>query len=153
ASAKTMQSQTPSQLGYNPQLDPKTHGFDLTIPAFVTNLELLAKSNTKFRTVLYTDHKHQIVLMALPFGTDIGEEIHLKVDQFFRIEKGEGTMIIDGRSVEVKDGYGIDIPAGTRHNLIAKTNVKLYTIYSPPNHNWDVIDRTKTDALLRETEQ
>jgi len=99
--------------------------------------------------VLYTGKHSQLVLMSLKPGEEIGEEVHETVDQFFRFEKGEGAVVIDGVSNQVRDGSAAIVPAGARHNVIntSKTSeLKLYTIYSPPEHIDKVVRHTKADA-------
>jgi len=117
-----------------------------------TNLEEITLSNTDFRRVLYTGKHSQLVLMALKPGEEIGEEIHT-LDQFFRFESGTGKVIIDDVSHEVKDGSGVIVPAGAKHNVIntsADADLKLYTIYSPAEHKDGTVRATKKEALENE---
>jgi len=121
-----------------------------TKKGFSTNLEQETRKNSDFRHVLYTGKFSQLVLMNLKPGEDIGEEVHDTVDQFFRFEEGEGAVIIDGVENRVKDGSGVIVPSGARHNVIntsSKKDLKLYTIYSPPEHIDKVVRHTKADAL------
>src|SRR5437667_8878065 len=100
---------------------------------FVENIEKLSLSNNNFRKVLYTGQHSQLVVMSLQPKEDIGMEVHRIVDQFLRIEKGEGIVIIDNIEHSIKDGDAIIIPAGTGHNVIntsATGELKLYTLYS-----------------------
>jgi mannose-6-phosphate isomerase-like protein (cupin superfamily) len=116
-------------------------------------LEKETRKNTDFRRVVYTGKHSQLVLMSLKPGEEIGEETHMDVDQFFRFEGGEGKVIIDGVEHRVKDGHGIIVPAGAKHNVVntsKRIHLKLYTIYSPPEHQDGVIRATKKEALLRE---
>ncbi|MFA6522787.1 MAG: cupin domain-containing protein [Candidatus Peribacteraceae bacterium] len=115
---------------------------------YVVNLEVESKKNSNFRRVLYTAKHSQLVLMSLKPGEEIGEEVH-HLDQFIRVEAGEGKAIIDGNEYPVADGSGIVIPAGARHNVInsAKSEMKLYTIYSPPEHLDGRVHVTKADAV------
>jgi mannose-6-phosphate isomerase-like protein (cupin superfamily) len=88
--------------------------------------------------------------MNLKPGEAIGEEVHDTVDQFFRFEEGEGMVIIDGVEHRVQDRSGVIVPSGARHNVVntsSKMNLKLYTIYSPPEHQDKVVRHTKADAL------
>jgi mannose-6-phosphate isomerase-like protein (cupin superfamily) len=120
---------------------------------FVANLEEETKKNTDFRRVLYTGKYSQLVLMCLKPKEDIGEETHDDVDQFFRFEDGEGAVVIDGVKRVVKDGSGVIVPSGAKHNVIntsSTKNLKLYTIYSPPEHQDKVIRKTKQEAIARE---
>ena len=90
----------------------------------------------------------QLVLMNLKPGEDIGEEIH-QLDQFIRIESGEGKAILNGIVHMISDGFSIIVPAGTRHNLINTSSnepLKIYTLYSPPNHLDGTTHKTKADA-------
>ena len=115
---------------------------------FVTNIEVVSLENEDFRRVLYTAERSQLVVMCIPVGDDIGEEVH-DVDQFIRIEKGEGRSVLDGVERDLTDGSVVIIPAGVRHNIIntSKTQeLKLYTLYSPPHHEDGVVHKTKADA-------
>ncbi|MDD3111120.1 MAG: cupin domain-containing protein, partial [Methanofollis liminatans] len=109
--------------------------------------------NTNFRKVLYTGRFSQLVLMCLEPGEEIGEEVHDDVDQFFRFEEGEGSVVIDGVAHAVKDGSAVIVPNGALHNVIntSKTaRLKLYTIYSPPEHQDGVVRRTRAEAMAQE---
>jgi mannose-6-phosphate isomerase-like protein (cupin superfamily) len=120
---------------------------------YVVTLEKATEKNTDFRRVLYTAKHSQLVLMNLKPGEDIGEETHNDIDQFLRFERGEGKVIIDGVEHRVKDGDGVVIPAGARHNVInssKRMNLKLYTIYSPPEHQDGVVRHTKAEAMASE---
>mgnify|MGYP001114174679 CR=1 FL=1 len=120
---------------------------------YVVNIERETKKNTDFRRVLYTGKYSQLVLMSIKPGEEIGEETHEDVDQFFRFEEGEGKVIIDGVEHRVKDGNGVIVPAGARHNVINTSkleNLKLYTIYSPPEHQDGVVRHTKKEAMATE---
>jgi mannose-6-phosphate isomerase-like protein (cupin superfamily) len=120
---------------------------------FAANLEEETRKNTDFRRVLYTGKYSQLVLMCLKPMEDIGEETHDDVDQFFRFEEGEGVVVIDGVKNVVKDGSGVIVPSGAKHNVVNKSktkNLRLYTIYSPPEHQDKVIRKTKQEALARE---
>ncbi len=116
---------------------------------YVANIEQLTRDNENFRHVLYTAKHSQLVLMSLKQGEDIGEEVHDNVDQFFRIDAGEGKAIIEGEEHDIENGDAIVIPSGAKHNII-NTSVdeplKIYTIYSPPNHRDGVIHATKEEA-------
>ena len=85
---------------------------------YIDNIEKLTLENENFRKVLYTGKYSQLVLMSLKPNEDIGLEVHPNVDQFFRIEKGQGKVIIDGVEHEVSDGIAIIVPAGSEHNVI-----------------------------------
>ncbi len=120
---------------------------------YVVDLEKETEKNTDFRRVLYTGKYSQLVLMNLKPGEEIGEETHDDVDQFFRFEEGEGKVIIDGVEHRVKDGNGVIVPAGARHNVVNTSKLaelKLYTIYSPPEHQDGVVRHTKKEAMASE---
>ncbi len=115
---------------------------------FVTNIEQVTLENEDFRRVIYTAKNCQLVLMSLPAGTDIGEEVHT-VDQFLRIEEGEGQSILDGVDRYLTDGSVIVVPAGVRHNIINTSKseaLKLYSLYAPPHHKDGTVHATKADA-------
>lgn len=116
---------------------------------YINNIEKLTLENNNFRKVIYTAKHSQLVLMSLKPGEDIGEEVHDTLDQFFRFEKGTGKVIIEGVESEITDGSAVIIPSGTLHNIINTSqtdSLKLYTIYSPPNHADGVEFETKEEA-------
>lgn len=117
---------------------------------FAGPIEKLTEKNSYFRRVLYTGKFTQLVLMCLQPGEEIGNEVHKKVDQFFRIEEGKAKFVYNGKEVHlVKAGDAVIVPAGTFHNIInvSKTEkLRLYTLYSPPNHPDKTIHRTKKVA-------
>jgi mannose-6-phosphate isomerase-like protein (cupin superfamily) len=120
------------------------------------NIEEKTTGNSFFRQVVFTGANCQVVLMSLKPGEEIGMEVHPKVDQFFRFESGEGKVIIDGEEHLVKDGFAVVVPQGAMHNVIntsAKADLKLYTIYSPPNHPPGTVHKTKTEADKAEEEE
>jgi len=117
---------------------------------YVKNIEKITEGNKNFRRVLFTAKSCQLVVMSLRAGEDIGMEVHAAVDQFFRIESGEGRVVMNGRAAKFGPGYAIVVPAGTEHNVIARTAVKLYTLYSPPNHPPHRLQKTKAQALAEE---
>src|SRR3989344_9202172 len=103
---------------------------------FVTDIEKASLENEYFLRVLYTDARLQLVVMSLKPLEDIGEEVH-DLDQFIRVEKGEGTSILNGAEHALADGSVVVVPQGVKHNIIntsAANPMKLYTIYTPPNH-------------------
>lgn len=120
---------------------------------FVQNIEKLSLENELFRKVLYTAKNSQLVLMSLKAGEEIGAETH-HLDQFLRIEKGEGKAILDGVSYDISDGSAILVPAGAEHNIIntGTAPMKLYTVYAPPNHLDGTIHNTKAEAEADEGE-
>lgn len=124
---------------------------------FIGPIEKQTLFNNYFRQVLYTGKHSQLVLMCLKPGEEIGNEVHQNVDQFFRIEQGEAVFVFNGSEKhKTKDGDAVIVPAGTYHNVInmSKTApVKLYTIYSPPNHPDKTIHKTKAEAEKAEAEE
>lgn len=111
-------------------------------------IEKETKDNANFRRILYTTHHSQLVLMSLKPGEDIGKESH-GGDQFIRFEAGEGEVMIDGKKHAVKDGDAVVIPAGTEHNITNTSTeepLKLYTVYSPPQHEDGLVNKTKASA-------
>ena len=119
------------------------------------HLEKHTLDNTDFRRVLYTGKNSQLVLMCLQPGEEIGMEVHPHIDQFFRFEAGQGAVFIDGVQHNVRDGDSVIVPAGAQHNVVntsPRALLKLYTIYSPPEHIDRTIRKTKADALARPEE-
>jgi len=121
---------------------------------YVGNIEDVTKENDNFRKVIYTGKNSQLVVMSIAPGEDIGEEVH-ELDQFIRIEKGTGKAILDGVEHELEDDFAVVIPAGMKHNLINTSDykdMKLYTVYSPPEHKDGVVHATKEDAMNDESD-
>ena len=114
---------------------------------FVKNIEDISVKNKNFREVLYTANHTQLVVMSLKPGEEIGMEKH-KLDQFFRVEEGTGEAVLDGDHTPIKAGFAVLVPAGTEHNIVntGSAALKLYTLYSPPNHRDGVVNRTRADA-------
>lgn len=121
---------------------------------FVSDIEKMTVMNENFRDVLYTGKYCQLVVMCLKGGEDIGREVHAKVDQFFRVEEGKAKFIFNDTEVhDVKAGGAVVVPAGTYHNVVnaSKTRkLKLYTLYSPPNHPDGTVHKTKAEAEAAE---
>ena len=116
---------------------------------FVTNIEKETLENDNFRKVIDTTINTQVVLMSLLPLEEIGMEVHAISDQFFRIESGEGKVILNGEEFAISDGFAFVIPAGTQHNVIntsADKPMKVYTLYTPPHHKDGVIHKTKADG-------
>jgi mannose-6-phosphate isomerase-like protein (cupin superfamily) len=117
-------------------------------------IEKLTLENAYFRQVLFTGKHSQLVLMCLGPGEDIGDEVHPNVDQFFRIEQGAAKFVFDEkRERAARGGDAVVVPAGTYHNVInmSKTApLKLYTVYSPPNHPAGTVHKTKGEAEAAE---
>lgn len=115
---------------------------------YTGNIEKETEVNESFRKVLYTSAYMQLVVMSIPAGSDIGEEVHGQ-DQFLRIEAGEGRAVLDGVEHDLSDGYAVVVPAGTRHNIIntsTEQSLKLYSLYAPPHHEDGVVHHSKEEA-------
>ncbi|HQX02322.1 MAG TPA: cupin domain-containing protein [Anaerolineales bacterium] len=114
---------------------------------YVQNIESVSVKNENFRQVLYTAKNCQLVVMALNPKEEIGMEVH-QLDQFFRVEEGIGEAVLDGIHKMISAGFAVLVPAGTNHNIIntGTTPMKLYTLYSPPNHRDGVIHKTRAEA-------
>ena len=114
---------------------------------FVQDIKALAVDNDDFRRVLYTARYCQLVAMALKPKEEIGAEVH-ESDQFFRVVAGSGDAVLDGVRTAIRAGYSVVVPGGANHNIIntGTISMKLYTIYSPPNHREGVVHRTRADA-------
>jgi len=116
---------------------------------YLLNIEEKVVQNDYFREVLYTAQHSQLVVMSLLLNESIGIEVHEIVDQFIRIEEGEGKAILDGEEHMVTNGSAVIIPAGTEHNIIntsSEKKLKLYTVYSPAHHKDKTIHKTKEEA-------
>ncbi len=116
---------------------------------YLGNIEKQTLKNDFFRHVLFTGRNAQLVVMCLQAKEEIGNEVHPRVDQFFRIEQGEAKFVFDGKEEKIaKNGDAVIVPAGTYHNVIntGKGPLRLYTIYSPPNHPDGTVHETKADA-------
>ncbi|OGM28906.1 cupin [Candidatus Woesebacteria bacterium RIFCSPHIGHO2_01_FULL_41_10] len=119
------------------------------------NIEEVALDNNNFRKVLFTGKHTQLVVMCLKAGEDIGEEVHEHVDQFFRIESGKGEVYIDEEVFDVQAESVVIVPAGAKHNVVNthdSDDLKLYTLYSPPNHPEGTIHETREEAVMAEKE-
>jgi len=122
---------------------------------FYGNIEKLTLENDYFRQVIFTGKHAQLVLMSLLPGEEIGNEVHAHVDQFFRIEQGEASFVLNNGKEKhlASNSDAVVVPAGTYHNVInpSKTHkLKLYTVYAPPNHPDKTIHKTKAEAELAE---
>jgi len=120
---------------------------------YIKNIEKVTLENESFRKVLYTGKYSQLVVMTLEPNEEIGMEVHETVDQFFRIESGNGKVVIDGVETLVEDGFAIIVPASAMHNVVNTSSenvLKLYTIYSPAEHQDGIERKTKEDAIKNE---
>jgi mannose-6-phosphate isomerase-like protein (cupin superfamily) len=115
---------------------------------YATDIERDTLANQDYRRVLYTGRNTQLVLMTLRPGEEIGVETHEEHDQFIRIEAGIGVAVLNGEEHPLSDGVAVVIPAGVEHNVIntsAEEPLRLYTLYSPPEHPDGTVHRTKAD--------
>lgn len=119
---------------------------------FIGNIEDLTKKNTAFRRVLYTGQHLQLVLMSIEPGDEIGSEVHVDRDQFFRVESGQGEVWIDGEKSRVEQNYAVVVPAKAKHNFVntGSKPLRLYTIYGPPEHNYRTLKETRALAMTSE---
>jgi mannose-6-phosphate isomerase-like protein (cupin superfamily) len=117
---------------------------------YMGNIEKETQNNGFFRKVLYTGKYAQLVVMCLQGGEEIGNEVHNDVDQFFRVEEGTATFVLNNTEKhQVGEDEAVIVPAGTWHNVInasAKKPLQLYTIYSPPEHPDGTVHKTKAEA-------
>ena len=141
-------------LRYSPIKTEKVNFLDYGPKPYVVNIDEATKKNNNYRTAIWTGDHLQLTLMSINVGDDIGLEIHPDIDQFIRIEDGQGLVKM-GKSKdnldfqrEVSDGYAFIIPAGTWHDLINTGDkpIKLYSIYAPPKHPHGTVQPTKPKA-------
>ena len=126
---------------------------------YVVNIDKVTKENTNYRTALWTGHNLQVTLMNINVGDDIGLEVHENLDQFIRIEEGNGFVMMGKEKhrltyqQRVSDDFAIMVPAGTWHNVVNTGSVplKLYAIYAPPEHPRGTIHQTKEIAEMMES--
>ena len=118
----------------------------------VTDIEARTGSNSDFRRVIHTGAHLQLVLMSLEPGEELGEEVHEGTDQFFRVELGEGEVVIDGATSRIGEDSAIVVPAGARHNVrnTGRGSLRFYTIYAPPEHPDGTVHRTRAEAAAAE---
>jgi mannose-6-phosphate isomerase-like protein (cupin superfamily) len=123
---------------------------------YVTDIEQNTLENGDFRRVLFTGPHHQLVLMTLQPGEEIGMEAHDDGDQFVRVEAGEGEVILNGERSPLRDGSAVVVPAGVEHNFVntsATEPLRLYTLYAPPEHPDGTVHHTKAEAEAYERER
>ena len=145
-------------MGYEEFEDDSIKLQDFGPEPFVININEASKENNNFRTAIWTGRHLQVTLMSINVGEDIGLEIHPEIDQFIRIEEGQGIVKMGDRKDrlnfqrKVYDDFAFIIPAGTWHNLINTGNkpIKLYSIYAPPQHPRGTVHKTKADAEAAE---
>lgn len=120
---------------------------------FKSNIDKDTLENKNFRKVLYTGTDLQLVVMRLIPGEEIGEETHEDGDQFFRIERGKGKAVVDSNEYDLREGDGLLVPAGAKHNVINtddKEDLQFYTLYAPPQHKDGTVRSTKEEAEKKE---
>src|SRR5690625_5000681 len=125
---------------------------------FVIDIEEAAERNRAFRRAIWTGNYLQVTIMSIGVGDDVGLEVHPDVDQFLRIEEGEGIVQMGDRRNQlnyvrrVSENSAIFVPAGKWHNLTNTGDepLKLYSIYAPPEHPFGTVHRTKADAIAAE---
>jgi mannose-6-phosphate isomerase-like protein (cupin superfamily) len=119
---------------------------------FNEDILALATENAFFRRVLSTGPHAQVVVMSIPPAGEIGEEVHTDVDQILVFVTGEGAAVLDGERSHVSPGHLVHVPAGTLHNVVntGSVDLKLYTIYAPPEHAPGTVHRTKAQADAEE---
>ena len=119
---------------------------------YIGDIEEQTEANGDFRRVLFTGPRMQLVLMALQPGEELGEEVHVSTDQFFRVEEGKGKIWMDGAETAIESDMAVVVPAGMRHNIknTGHKALKLYTLYAPPQHPDGTVHRTKADAVATE---
>lgn len=119
---------------------------------YATDIKKLTEENTNFRTVLHTGQHSQIVAMSIPVGGDIGEETHEDTDQMLFFVDGEGEAILSGETRKVEEHDVVFVPAGTTHNFknVGDEDLKLFTVYAPPEHPDGTVHKTKAEAEAAE---
>jgi mannose-6-phosphate isomerase-like protein (cupin superfamily) len=122
--------------------------------AFIGPIAKLTLENTDLRRVFYTGKHAQLISMCLAPGEESGGEVHPNVDQFFRIEAGESKFVLNEKQeLVVRSGDAVAVPSGMHHNVINTSKaapLKLFTIYSPPNHPAGKVHKTKAEAEAAE---
>ena len=121
---------------------------------FVEDIEELTQENKDYRRVLYTGKHLQLVLMSLKAGEETGEDVHVDHDQFFRVEKGKGELVLEGDRVKINRGDAVIVPAGARHNVIntGEKSMKLFMIYGPPHDPEVIVSLGQCDLKTAETD-
>jgi mannose-6-phosphate isomerase-like protein (cupin superfamily) len=115
---------------------------------FLDDITARARANDDFRRVVATGEHGQVVLMTIPTGGEIGEEVHDHVDQVLAFVEGRGEAILDGETGPVGPGSLVFVPAGTRHNFrnTGDSPLRLWTVYAPPEHPDGIVHHTKAEA-------
>jgi mannose-6-phosphate isomerase-like protein (cupin superfamily) len=118
------------------------------VNGYVTNIEQDTLTNEDYRRVVFTGPNTQLVLMTLRPGEEIGLEAHAGHDQFIRVEAGSGYVQLDGERHQLQDGSAVVIPSGAEHNVVNTSRteaLRLYTLYSPPEHRDGTVQHSKAD--------
>jgi mannose-6-phosphate isomerase-like protein (cupin superfamily) len=147
-----------NEMSYDSRVDSSQQIRDYGPEPFVVDINEITKQNDAFRAALWTGSHLQLTLMSINVGEDIGLEMHPDVDQFLRVEEGQGIVRMGTNQYNlnfernVSDDFAILIPAGTWHNVIntGNTPLKLYSIYAPPQHPMGTVHVTKADAEAAE---
>lgn len=124
------------------------------------NIEEVTTQNTTFRTVVFTGKHVQLTVMSIPVGGEIGLEVHDHLDQFLRVEAGSARVVMGeakdklDETHELRDDWAVIVPAGTWHNVIntGTTDLKLYSLYAPPEHPPGTVHKTRAEADAAEAE-
>lgn len=122
---------------------------------YFNNIERETEQNDNFRKVVYTAEGLQLVLMSIPVGGEIGEEVHNENDQFIRVEVGKATAHIDDNTYDMEEDDVIIVPRGARHNVVNASKdqaLKVYTLYGPAHHKDGYVAKTKEEADASEEE-
>jgi mannose-6-phosphate isomerase-like protein (cupin superfamily) len=129
----------------------KNHMTNKPTRGYIVNIEKETVENTDYRRVLFTANNIQLVLMNLQKGEELGEEVH-HLDQFIRVEEGEGTVELDGEVFALPSDHAVIIPKGVKHNVIntGASELKLYSLYAPPEHKDKIVEHTKADVIEEE---
>jgi mannose-6-phosphate isomerase-like protein (cupin superfamily) len=120
----------------------------MTMTGYVANIEEATLQNSDYRRVLFTGKNLQLVLMSIAPGSEIGSEVHEDHDQFIRVESGTGVVVLNGERRQLSDGSAVVVPAGVEHNVVNSSTaepLRLYTLYSPPEHKDGTVHHTKAD--------
>ncbi len=121
---------------------------------YIKNIEQETMENEYFRKEVFTGKFLQMTLMTLQPGEDIGAEVHPHIDQFLRIEQGSGKALVGDTEYDVSDDWAIIVPAGMNHNVMNTGDIplKLYSIYTPPEHPAGTVHKDKAEAMAAEAE-
>ncbi len=120
------------------------HLYFFNLLFMIDNIDFITINNTSYRKVIHTTKQQQLVVMSIPNGIEIGSEIHPHTTQFIKIERGLGEAVIKNKHYKIGPGSIVVVPPNVKHNIIshAKNGLKLYTIYSPPEHKKGLVQDT-----------